>query len=433
MHIAELSWRIVILLLPWQTRWFRDASLAGTVWEQARLSFYISWLPLICATVLLLWGTPRVNWLKISWKECAVFGLLFLLSVVPVFRNWLAVGAVIQWWIQVLLLSLFVVAIFAAHIPQRPLATWVVYAVIPHIVLAYWQFVTQYVIGSSWLGMSAQDPLVRGVSVIAFGSVRLLRAYGGFPHPNILGGWIALACCLLVWLWSTSDRSRERWMWLGALAIFSGVLVLSFSRSAWLGAACGMATWILVAWKMRLKNSVNVSWWRNVIPLGVMLGATLMIVLWQWTAIRTRFDPTTRLEAKSIEERGGSLKHGFQLFRDHVLIGTGPNAERVFLMQQNHDALNTPLLEPPHNVFLLVLVHFGLLGASLFSILGYFVWQRFRGQQFEKIVIYPLLVTIVTLAMFDHYLWTLWAGQTLIAFTLLIVSLSFQDHSEIQI
>ena len=39
----ELLWRLSILTLPFQTRWFHDASLAGWPWEQGRWSVYVSW------------------------------------------------------------------------------------------------------------------------------------------------------------------------------------------------------------------------------------------------------------------------------------------------------------------------------------------------------------------------------------------------------
>ena len=44
-------WRVALLLLPWQIRWFVGVELVGWPWEQGALSVYASLIPLI-GTVL---------------------------------------------------------------------------------------------------------------------------------------------------------------------------------------------------------------------------------------------------------------------------------------------------------------------------------------------------------------------------------------------
>jgi hypothetical protein len=45
--IREWSWRLAILALPWQTRWFAEGpALGGLPWEQGRWAFYLSYIPL---------------------------------------------------------------------------------------------------------------------------------------------------------------------------------------------------------------------------------------------------------------------------------------------------------------------------------------------------------------------------------------------------
>src|SRR5690349_8627644 len=45
--LREWSWRLALLALPWQTRWFSEGPmLGGLPWEQGRWAFYLSWIPL---------------------------------------------------------------------------------------------------------------------------------------------------------------------------------------------------------------------------------------------------------------------------------------------------------------------------------------------------------------------------------------------------
>ncbi|MBU0581243.1 MAG: hypothetical protein KKA19_08705, partial [Candidatus Margulisbacteria bacterium] len=64
-------------------------------------------------------------------------------------------------------------------------------------VLAIIQFFSQKIIANKWLGLAEHDPGTLGDLVIETSSGRWLRAYGSFPHPNILAGFLVI-CLLLV-------------------------------------------------------------------------------------------------------------------------------------------------------------------------------------------------------------------------------------------
>ncbi len=65
---------------------------------------------------------------------------------------------------------------------------------------------------------------------------RWLRAYGTFPHPNILGGFLCLAIPVVVGACPRLNRrSAAAWLLLAASGLGLLALLLSFSRAAWLG------------------------------------------------------------------------------------------------------------------------------------------------------------------------------------------------------
>ncbi|MBU0540091.1 hypothetical protein KKC31_00300, partial [Patescibacteria group bacterium] len=80
-------------------------------------------------------------------------------------------------------------------------------------------------------------------------------------------------------------------------------------------------------------------------------------------------------------------------------------------------------LESPHNVFLLALINFGIIG-FLSSVWIFCLCRRFviRHSSF--------VIPLVVLALFDHYLWSYWSGQTLSAIGFLLVFLDDEPNGE---
>jgi hypothetical protein len=116
-------------------------------------------------------------------------------------------------------------------------------ALILESTVAGWEFLAQSTaflapLHLTWPGTLV--PTVSGPSVVQLADgTRWLRAYGTLPHPNILGGFLLalMAGPLTIFL---HGRAR-RWWAAGLFGIATIALVLTFSRSAWLGYAAGGA------------------------------------------------------------------------------------------------------------------------------------------------------------------------------------------------
>ena len=142
-----IAWRTALVLLPWQTRWFHDASLSGWLWEQGRVSIYLSWIPLLLTIAL---GMSREwMWWKVVLKRREA-RLVFALIVIGMMGAGLdppALLAVLQWWIQIGLLMLFGTVMYRRRIALSSFLTWFVLALIPSAVLGLWQEMSQMVSG----------------------------------------------------------------------------------------------------------------------------------------------------------------------------------------------------------------------------------------------------------------------------------------------
>ncbi|MCR4256087.1 MAG: hypothetical protein NUW08_00075, partial [Candidatus Uhrbacteria bacterium] len=247
--IRDWSWRVALILLPWQVRWLQEGPMVGGLpWEQGRLSIYLSWMPIVLV-IFFACHQFKENLedkpLSISdWSVVVGMLLLGLPAFVSIYpqASW-------QWLTQVMLLAFFAWSLRQLHVDRRELLKWSVAAIVPHALLGLWQYATQSVIGSTWLGMASQNPADLGVSVIGVEGRRVLRAYGGFPHPNILGGWLAFGLMGVTFLAARVIERARRIALAAAGALFAVALVLTFSRSAWIAAAIGILAALGFAWR----------------------------------------------------------------------------------------------------------------------------------------------------------------------------------------
>jgi len=63
-------------------------------------------------------------------------------------------------------------------------------------IIGIWQFAIQHSIGLFWLKESLISPNILGVAKVIFSDTKIIRSYGLFPHPNVLGGFLLLSIIL---------------------------------------------------------------------------------------------------------------------------------------------------------------------------------------------------------------------------------------------
>lgn len=408
--LFDVSWRLAVLSLPWQTRWYREASLAGWPWEQGSWAVYVSWALLAAAIVFGSLGLKRedssVKALTrtdkaLLWTAGIILAVSFLVSD--------SYAASAQWLMEAGLLVVFVFTLLRQRVPARSLAVWFVVSLIPQACLAYWQYAVQRVDAIKWLGVAFQSPKQLGVSVVEFADLRFLRAYGGMPHPNILGGWLAVGV-LAAWhgAWRAPHK-RAAFLWSAASAVLGGALVLTFSRTAFLALAVGCAALAGVFFLQR-KDERNSAQF-GILAMVVALAFSGVLAFTQREVLLARADQGNRLVVQSSDARLQSYADGWQVLKDRPFFGGGPNAELASLARVKFNTeikrLRQPL-ESPHNAFMLLAVDLGLLGAGIFL----WVAWRFRRALLRRWWILP---PVLVLASLDHYLWSYWSGLALLS------------------
>ena len=268
-----------------------------------------------------------------------------------------------------------------------------------------WEFVAQSTafltpLHLTWPG--ALVPTMSGPSVVQLADgARWLRAYGTLPHPNILGGFLLALMTgpLTIFL----RGGVRRWWALGLFGIATIALVLTFSRSAWLGYLAGGAVVMLHRRSLDGKRLL----WLTAIVLACLIAVafplrSLIFVRAPGSQVST--------EAGSTYERALLGDQSWDLLRARPL-GLGAGAFVVGLAAQ-FPATNP--VEPVHNVVLLAASELGwLAGLSCLIAGAAIVLESRRAHGADAVVLSAIAAGLIVIGLGDHYLWSLAPGRTL--------------------
>lgn len=191
-----------------------------------------------------------------------------------------------------------------------------------------------------------------GISTILLFGHTMLRPYATFPHPNALAGFLAV-CWLLL------RNARGSWRKFNqTVRILSGLGVL------------------LTASRLAIASLAIVSF--------VMVGSGRAISF-------LIFPP------QSVKERVVLARAAVQMIGDYPLLGVGPGQFLVKL--PDYLPRGTWLLQPVHNVPLLLLSEFGIVGISLLLWMGWKLMPIFQVPGTR----YQVLLFLLLTSLGDHY------------------------------
>lgn len=236
------------------------------------------------------------------------------------------------------------------------------------------QFFLQQDFSSTWLGVSAHEAWRAGTSVLVNDSGRWLRAYGTFPHPNMLGGYLGAILVLGIGYFSRRIRSIQArvffWGWAGLILLG---LMLTFSRVAWSGTAFTLVmfaviylrraraqsdTWRISSFNTRRLSGLDMFFF-------VMFLLTFVGVLSE--TILPRFETGVIAREGSVSERIGSFQDAQRVMQTNsTWLGVGAGNMTV-VMKAIDPGRPAWDIQPAHNVPLLLFTELGAVGMVLFA------------------------------------------------------------------
>ena len=242
-----------------------------------------------------------------------------------------------------------------------------------------------------WLGERSFNLATPGIALAQIGDHLLLRPYATFSHPNSLAGFLLVSLLLL---WGARESFKNKGFFKLALLFLGLTLFLTFSFAAYLGA--GLALIIFLWQKWRQKSGLLPK-----IGVGAMLLLYIIAILFSVKA--------GLVEQKSLNERLVLAQNALVLIKKRPLLGVGlgnfipAQAETLPFVRQDVN-----LLQPVHNIYLLIASETGLIGLLVFITMAVKIFLggcntplRHRADAIRPYIL------ILFLGLFDHYWLTL--------------------------
>ncbi|HLE82020.1 MAG TPA: O-antigen ligase family protein, partial [Dehalococcoidia bacterium] len=250
-----------------------------------------------------------------------------------------------------------------------------------------------------WLGYPTGDGVLRYIADSA-----VLRAVGTAIDPNLLGGMLMIALPLLAGQ-LVDRRPILLRVLLGALLLTAAAaLLLSYSRSAWLGALVGLL-------------ALGVFRYRKLLLYGG-LALVLLMVVPQGGAFVERFRSGVVFADRAAQMRLGEYNDALNLVAQYPAFGVGFG-----------EAPKLDLYVAASSIYLLAAEQMGLIGlAGFIFVLGVFFWTAFRRRDVAEarglggIQIGALagVLGAASAGLFDHYFFNLQFPHTVALFWLFV-------------
>lgn len=283
--------------------------------------------------------------------------------------------------------------------------------------LGIYQFLSQNSFASKYLGLAEHNPQILGVSVVETLSGRWLRAYGGMDHPNIFGGVL-----VFILLFSAFSLVRKKIInsqiqaWGVLLLFFSyffalAALFFTFSRAAWLAYFIGLG--VLLISVIRKEER-----WVTGRLLALILFSAILFVtafLPYRELVFTRLNADTRLERISLTERQDYLAEAGEIIKKNPLFGVGIG--NYITTVEINNQVDKRYSQPVHNTFLLMFAESGIFAFLFLILFIVFLSKDDRRQTFSL----PIIISLIILMMFDHWLFSLPFGILFFFFILGVI------------
>lgn len=412
-----------IFLLPLQTRFiWQQGFLNGEPWEAATYSLYISDLILLLIFILFIFSFRKLEIQRVNkLKRITSLSILFLLwSGLSIFWADQQLVALFT-FIQLIKFSAFIIILISVKVEMKKVLLLIIVSTGLQSLWAILQFYFQGQFASSWLGVSSLNPRTLGVSVIEHLNIRTLRSYGGFSHPNILGGFLGIGFLSSIYLYLKSKQNKYKII---SILIFIG-LIVSFSRSAWLMVSVEVISmFIIFSFYNKEKLSIYKKRYGYVFLLIILVVGGFVAIRPELFKSRLGIGEIQRLESNSIQERIDVTYQAKDLIVDNWFFGVGIGNYQHAIAAKDSFEQKPWAYQPVHNLYILLIAELGIVGFGLFMLMlanmVMLIWNNIAKNNDSLDFLYSisLFESLLILALFDHYLWTTVFGSMLFALVL---------------
>ena len=382
--ISQTLWALGILTLPLTISivlWQGGTMGQGSFNTYTSFSLYVSELFMLTAYALAQF-LPRPPKNKFNKKnhgiKLVIIGLVLLAASFAINQT------------SALLSGIHVLAAMAAFnliqeelIPLRKIKQFFVITMAIQGIIAILQFGLQHSVGLHFLGESLIGTDIAGVAKLHFENITLIRAYGTFPHANLLAGFSLVGLFLL-----DSIPKKYRLPIGGIMALG---FILAFSKGAFL------ALFLALALTKEIKPKFS-------LPVLFLL------------LIFIRIKILTLMDQEFFQERIELLQISGSMLLE-IPQGVGLGQFTAHIQDFTTLKLQPWQFQPVHNIYTLVANEMGIWsGVLLFLGLGKLTQEIAKNT--TKILSLSLLISLMVIGLFDHYLISLPQGLLLVGIIL---------------
>ena len=329
------------------------------------------------------------------------------------------------------------------------------------------QFIHNGSLGLRVFGESIIGSNIDGVAKILINGEKHIRAYGTFPHPNILAGFLLIPLFLIIGEFIqrkfllTSFRPfpcqyephpnplliKEResvnlpplnkgrvgvgcknvshetflefipgWALFAILFITGLGFFLAFSRSAFLGLFVGLVVFFVGIAFMRPLHRILKDNFK-------LFASSIIALIFIITLLSTN---TSFFSNQSLQERNLYQNVSYETILKHPPAGVGIG-QFVISEYQNHPNLENWQYQPVHNIYLLAFSELGIVGLIFFLlwIFSALRWgsgkNRNTGLLLTRLSFYCIILSFLFIAFFDHYFWDIKLGTIIFTLPLIVI------------
>lgn len=275
------------------------------------------------------------------------------------------------------------------------------------VIIGLGQYLRQADLGLWFLGEPRLGADYFNIAKIDLGGEKILRSYGTFAHANIFGGFIFVSLGLLLKKLNRENYLRNSHF----LIVFLLGLLISFSRSAWLA----LLIMLLALWGLK---AIKFNWKQLILTLVLL--TFVMVVFSIDQILLTRI---LNFSLSSWDERLIFSGIARDMIAHNYLLGVGPGNFVLTMPLYVSQTLAPWLYQPVHNFFLMAFSELGLpvlliwLSAffSLVKMVLFYQHRKTLSQKYSAKTYLALMSGLGLLLLIDHYFYTIWAGQALLA------------------
>lgn len=463
-YFRKIIFFALLFLLPFNARHiFNYEVIKSFEFFRENITFFMCPIDIGILLILstLIWEKPKTVFLKFS-QNINLFLSFFVFIIILSLSSFFAYDKTVAFYNTFRAIESIIFFLIAKEILSKNLRTFLQGAYALFIagtfqsLIAIFQFIFQKSIGLFFLGESRISPSILGVAKIEHAGEKLIRGYGSFAHPNILGAFLllALTCGIFLLVFnekkSLFEKTKESgilfsikkflrvlglenfsiWVFhivIGLLIIISGIFV-TFSRNAWLGLAV-VLIFVIFKWiitnrhlfpifnqtfygkNVSNKKTIEISpeqklLLRDAFFLGSLYIIFLLIFLSPFIADRICIKNCNEANS-SYQIRKEYLDTATKVIRENPVWGVGPGNFVIKIDDYSNKNLQEWEKQPVHSIYFLVTSEIGIIGLI---IVIYFVIQNINHFIF-KYSFGILLATFFFMGIFDHFFVSTFQGQ----------------------